>query len=217
MVRSAIRPPGRRFRPPRSPKPVSRISSGSFRNADAARARATRAGWAPGRGRPGGDSGGNSRRRVRGGGRGRGPRRSGAGNAGPEIGEVERAGSPRAAPRTPRGRRRRHSNARPGSRSTPSSREHAVELAARAAIAIGAEDRRAERAQRGDLAPHRLRDELRPVVQLGRQAGELDAGQRGSVDDGRTSRASAAGDDDQPGGALSQFADSVPRPGEPLA
>ena len=52
--------------------------------------------------------------------------------------------------------------------------KHAIELAAGAAIAVEAEDLVVRRAIGADLGPHRLRDLLRVVVQLRRQAGDID-------------------------------------------
>ena len=49
--------------------------------------------------------------------------------------------------------------------------EHAVELSARAAIAVEAHDSPIALAVRPDLAAHGFRDALRPVVQDGRQTG----------------------------------------------
>ena len=77
--------------------------------------------------------------------------------------------------------------------------EDAIELAAGAAIAVGAEYRRAERSQAMDLSPDGLGDQLRPVMQLRRQAGELDADETILLHDGANlPREGAARDDDEP-------------------
>ncbi len=56
----------------------------------------------------------------------------------------------------------------------PLFRQHAIEFAAGAAIAIEAEDFVIGFAIGADLRPHRIRDSLGMVVQLRRQAGDID-------------------------------------------
>ena len=71
--------------------------------------------------------------------------------------------------------------------------EHAIELAARAAIAVEAEDLVVGRAVGADLRPHRVRDAPGMVVQLRRQASDVDM-----VEPEREhlARQGAAGDDE---------------------
>ena len=94
--------------------------------------------------------------------------------AGEEIGEVERArlflGERRESlfPGIERVAMRAFDAAH------PLFREHAIELAAGSAIAIEAEDLVVGFAIGADLRPHRLRDSLGMVVQLRRQAGDID-------------------------------------------
>ena len=74
----------------------------------------------------------------------------------------------------------------------PLFREHAIELAAGAAIAIEAEDLVVGCAIGADLRPHRLRDSLGMVVQLRRQAGDVDGVE---LEREHFARQRAAGDD----------------------
>ena len=73
-------------------------------------------------------------------------------------------------------------------------RQHAVELAARAAIAVEAEDFVVAGAVRADLAAHRLGDAFRPVVQLGGQAGHVEGAERAVAQREDFARQRAAGD-----------------------
>ena len=73
--------------------------------------------------------------------------------------------------------------------------QHAVELAAAAAVAIEHEDALVAASIGVDLGAHRRRDSLRAVVQLGRQAGQIEM--RPAVDRGQRAdlaRERAAGD-----------------------
>ena len=72
-------------------------------------------------------------------------------------------------------------------------REHPVERAARAAIAVEAEDLVVGRAVGADLRPHRLGNALGAVVQARRQAGEID---RIEFQRKNLARQRAAGDDE---------------------
>ena len=81
--------------------------------------------------------------------------------------------------------------------------EHAVELAARAAIAVEAEDLVVGRAVGADLRPHRVRDAPGMVVQLRRQAGDVDMLE---PERQNLARQGAAGDDED-------FARAVLAPG----
>ena len=76
--------------------------------------------------------------------------------------------------------------------------KHPVERAAGAAIGIGAEDRAPERAERRDLAADRIGDELRAVMEMRRQAGELDAGKTVPLgDEAQLAGQRPAGNDDE--------------------
>ncbi len=76
-------------------------------------------------------------------------------------------------------------------------RQHAVELAAGAAIAIGDEDAVILPARRLDLGAHAGGDLLRPVMPAGRQAGDREVAQALLLGHGQhLARERAAGDDE---------------------
>src|SRR5579872_3339150 len=76
-------------------------------------------------------------------------------------------------------------------------RQHAIELAAGAAIAIETEDVVVLCAILGDLAAHLVGDALRTIVQFGRQAGHLDMAERAALQENDLARQRAAGDDER--------------------
>jgi len=78
--------------------------------------------------------------------------------------------------------------------------EHGIELAARSAVAVGDEDAVVVLAQLPDLLADRARDLLGPVVQLGRQADDVEAGPAvGLAQGGDLVGERAAGDDELAG------------------
>ena len=75
--------------------------------------------------------------------------------------------------------------------------EHGVERPARTAVAVGDEDAVVVLAVLADLVPHRARDALGPVVQLGGQADDVEVGPAVCLAQRRDlAREGAAGDDE---------------------
>ena len=85
--------------------------------------------------------------------------------------------------------------------------EDAVERSAGAAIAIEAENLVIALAICANLAPHRLRDALRPIVQRGGQAGDVESAERAFAKDKDFPRQRATGQDQHAQGRL-----DAPRP-----